>query len=94
MNNDWMSHAWLWVIGACIGLGQLLASDAALSWRVVIGRALVSGGLGTAAGLILLAFDTVPSVALFAAAAALASVGTSVIERMLVTFADRWGARR
>lgn len=91
MNTDWVHHLWLWLLGAAIGLGQLLASDAPLSWRTLIGRAMVSGGLGTAAGLVLLAFDSVPMVALFGAAAAIASIGTSAIERALMLFAERWG---
>jgi hypothetical protein len=91
MINDWLNHVWLWCVGAAIGLGQLLASDAPLSWRAMLGRAMVSGGLGTAAGLILLAFDTVPLGALFGAAAAVASIGTSALERMLINFSERWG---
>jgi hypothetical protein len=90
INSDWAHHLWLWTVGAAIGLGQLLASDAPLSWRALIGRAMVSGGLGTAAGLVLLAFETVPLVALFGAAAAIASAGTSAIERLLMIFAERW----
>jgi hypothetical protein len=89
--NGWIDSAALWLIGAGIGLGQLLNSKEQLSWRIVIGRALISGGLGAAAGLILLWFDRVPPVALFAAAAAIASVGTTAIERLLIAFADRWG---
>lgn len=92
--SDWLHHAWLWCVGAAIGLGQLLASDAPLSWRVLIGRALVSGGLGMAAGVALLAFDAVPPVALFGVAAALASMGTSAIERMLIALADRFSGGR
>ena len=94
MNNDWIHHLWMWCVGAAIGLGQLLASDAPLSWRALLGRAMISGGLGTAAGLVLLWFDNVPLPALFGASAMIASMGTSAIERLLIVFAERWGGRR
>lgn len=91
--HDYAHHVWLWVLGAAIGLGQLLSSDAPLSVRSAIGRALVSGGLGTASGLIVLAFNDVPPIAMFGAAAAIASLGTSALERLLMTMAERLRGR-
>jgi len=88
--HEWFNHAGLWVAGAMIGLGQLLNSDQSLSVRAIVGRMVVSGGLGASAGLILLAFDNVPLGAQFGAAAALASAGTSVLEKLLMSYSDRF----
>ena len=39
------------LVGMLIGIGQLLASAELLTWRIVVGRALSTGGLGAAAGM-------------------------------------------
>ena len=82
-------HIWLWIVGAAIGLGQLLQTDGHFCWRKAVGRALVSGGLGTAAGLLVLAFDRAPPIAMFGLAAALASLGTTTLERLFVEWMHR-----
>lgn len=84
--SDYLQHAYLWIIGSVIGLGQLLISDAPLTWRAAAGRAIVSGGLATIAGSLLLVFAGTPNLALFGVAAALASLGTSMIERVIMQF--------
>jgi hypothetical protein len=88
MNNlhEYMQHFYLWAIGSIIGLGQLLMSDAPLTWRAAAGRAIVSGGLATIAGSLLLVFVGTPNLALFGVAAALASMGTSAIERAVMQY--------
>ena len=68
------------LIGAIIGLGKLLADDTPFSWRVALGRAVVSGGLGASAGILLTAFPDASPVLLYGTAAALASLGTSALE--------------
>ena len=39
-----------WFIGATIGIGQHLLSPTSFSWRIIIGRALSTGGLAVVAG--------------------------------------------
>lgn len=45
------------VLGLLVGLGKLLASDEKFSWRLAIGRSIISGGLAIAAGAILSCFS-------------------------------------
>ena len=71
------------VIGIVTGLGQLMASKEKLTWRIVVGRCLSSAGLATAAGAVLLVFPGVPPLAQIGTAAALASLGTSALERLI-----------
>ena len=95
MNDEWHSlsdllrHMYLWSIGAFIGVGQLLLSDDPLSWRRLVGRALVSGGLATAAGGILLVTGHTPTLGLFGLAAALATLGASALEKAFSRYLDR-----
>lgn len=89
MNDDWQSlsdlirHVYMWFIGAAIGVGQVLMCPEPLSWRRIIGRALVAGGLATAAGGILVFAVDTPNLGLFGVAAAISSIGTSTLERWL-----------
>jgi hypothetical protein len=71
------------VIGVLTGLGQLMASKEALTWRIIVGRCLSTAGIATAAGVILLAFPGVSPLAQIGVAAALASLGTSGLERLI-----------
>ena len=71
------------VIGIVTGLGQLMASKEVLTWRIVIGRCLSSAGIATAAGVVLLAVPHVSPLAQIGLAAALASLGTSGLERLI-----------
>lgn len=70
-------------IGVLTGLGQLMASKERLTWRIVIGRCLSSAGIATAAGVVLLAVPNVSPLAQIGVAAALASLGTSGLERLI-----------
>lgn len=83
---DWRDHiaqALLFsFIGISIGLGQLLASPERLTKRIIIGRALSTGGLSMAAGLVLVWVPDLPLIGQIGVAAALASLGTSGLERM------------
>lgn len=71
------------LIGALIGLGQLLGSSEPLSRRIVVGRALSTGGMAMAAGAVLVWVPELPLIGKIGVAAALASLGTSGIERLL-----------
>lgn len=69
------------IIGVTIGLGQLLAGNEDLTLRLLFGRALSTGGLAMAAGVVLV---WVPDLSLggqIGVAAGLASLGTSGLER-------------
>lgn len=71
------------VVGVVTGLGQLMASKEKLTWRIVVGRCLSSAGLATAAGAVLLIFPGISPLAQIGVAAALASLGTSALERLI-----------
>lgn len=70
------------IIGVAIGLGQLLASPEKLTPRIIAGRALSTGGIAMGAGVALVWFPDLPTVAMIGVAAILASLGTSALERM------------
>jgi len=74
------------LIGISIGLGQLLASKEKLTWQIIVGRSLSTGGLAMAAGVVFVWIPDIPKVAQLGTAAALASLGTSGIERLLQRF--------
>ena len=88
MNIDKEVHSavGLVLIGAAIGIGQLLASNEPMSTRLVVGRALVSGGLGLAAAAILTFLPDLGFYAQMGVGAALASIGTSGVERLVKRF--------
>lgn len=69
-----------WFIGATIGIGQHLLSPDSFSWRVVLGRALSTGGLAVVAGAVLLMHPTMPPLAQIGVAAGIASLGTNSVE--------------
>lgn len=71
------------LVGILTGIGQLLASKEVLTPRIIAGRCLSTAGLGMAAGAVLLAFPGVPPLAQIGVAAALASLGTSGLERLV-----------
>lgn len=71
------------IMGALIGLGQVLDSEERLTWRIVAGRALVSAGLASMAPVLLTLFPAMPISAQFAAAALFASAGTSGLQTIV-----------
>ena len=74
---------WSTVLGALIGLGQILDSAEKLSWRVIVGRAMVSAGLASMAPVALLWLPAMPRTAEFALAAVMASLGTSGLQMLI-----------
>jgi hypothetical protein len=70
-------------VGAMIGIAQLLGSAEAKSTRLILARAITVGGLATAAGAVLIWLPDTPLLGQIGLAAALASLGTSGIERLL-----------
>jgi hypothetical protein len=85
MLNDEATKGVLWLafLGAGIGLGQLLNSKEALTPRLVLGRAIVSGGLGASAAVAISFLPAIPFAAQLGLAAALASLGTSAVEKIV-----------
>lgn len=87
---DWANQlaqaAILAAVGVMIGIGQLLLSQEILTWRVIIGRAMSTAGLGMAAAVVLLLFPGVSLLAMVGLSAAIASLGTSALERVLQRF--------
>lgn len=75
-----------WFIGATIGIGQHLLSPDSFSWRVVVGRALSTGGLAVVAGTLLLMHPTMPPLAQMGIAAAIASLGTTALEAAFLRY--------
>lgn len=80
--DEWTDSLWFAFVGLCIALSKLLDSKEKITPRIAIGRALSTSGIAMAAGLILIWFPNVPWVAQLGAAAALASLGTSGLERL------------
>lgn len=74
---------WLALLGSMIGLGQLLLTKDPITTRVVIGRAICSGALGMAAAGVLSFIPSLPYPALMGLAATFASLGTSVLEKLV-----------
>ena len=70
------------VVGVTIGVGQLLVGDEVLTWRIIIGRSLSTGGIAMAAGTVLVWVPDLPLIGQIGIAAALASLGTSGLEKV------------
>lgn len=73
------------VIGSLIGLGKALDGNQPFSFRVALGRALITGGLSVAAGGVLAFIPILPPMAVLGLGAMFASLGTSVLENYLTT---------
>lgn len=80
--QDFASPLLFAFVGISIGLGQLLASGELLTWRIIIGRSLSTGGIAMAAGAVLVWVPDLPLVGQIGVAAGLASLGTSGLERL------------
>lgn len=76
----------LGLLGLIVGLGQLLASDEKLNPRIIIGRALSSAGLGASSASALAFLPDLSLPALCGIACAIASLGTSFLERIVQKF--------
>lgn len=74
---------WSIILGFLIGLGQVLDSSEQLSWRIIIGRAIVSAGLASMAPALLVWFPGMPRMAEFALAAVMASLGASALQAII-----------
>ena len=82
MEHHYKLLAILASLGALVGLGQILNSDAPITMRHAIGRAIVTCGLSISAGMALALFPAIPEMAIIGLAATTASLGTSFLERL------------
>jgi hypothetical protein len=83
---DWYFILVVTGMGALIGIGQLLDSDERLTWKIIMGRAMVSGGLAACSPLILVWLPHLPQTVEFAFAALLASLGASGLQLIVAKF--------
>lgn len=70
-------------VGALIAVGQILSSREPITWRIALGRCLTSSGIALAAGAVLTWANVSDPLALVGVAAALSSLGTSGLERVV-----------
>lgn len=77
-----VTAAGFFVVGTIIGIGQLLLSGAPLSPRLVVGRAISTGGIAMAAGAVLVWVPALPLLGQIGIAAGLGCLGTSGLERL------------
>lgn len=70
------------LVGIFIGIGQLLTGSERLTTRLLLGRAMSTGGLAMAAGVVLVWVPELSMVGQIGVAAGLASLGTSGLERV------------
>lgn len=89
-NDSAKAIGWLASVGCAIGLGQLLSSKEKLTARIIMGRALSSAGIGAASSIIFLMFPDVPLPAQLGAAATMASLGTSFLEKLVQRFIGKF----
>ena len=76
---------WLFLAGAIAGFGRALINNEH-SWEVAIGRAMSSGVLGMAAAAALVWWPNLSQDALVGLAAALGSLGTTGLEKLMKTY--------
>jgi len=84
--SGWAAHLATWLVGAIIGMGQMLVADEDHKVRQILGQGLVSGGLGASSGAVLLMIPDAPILAVLGASAAIASVGYRLLEQILYRY--------
>ncbi|HEF4732925.1 hypothetical protein [Burkholderia multivorans] len=70
-------------MGVVIGLGKLLASNEKFTWRLAIGRSIVSAGLAVAAGSLLAFIPGMSQMAVIGLAAASSVLGEQFLEKLI-----------
>lgn len=87
MNDEQFSFRQLLAVmvgmGVILGLGKLLASNEKFTWRLAIGRSIVSAGLCIAAGSLLAFIPQLNQMALLGLAAASAVLGEQFLEQLI-----------
>lgn len=70
-------------LGAGLGIGQVLASGNPVTWKLVVGRAIVTSGLAVGGLSVLVLIPALGTVGQIGVAMAVASIGTSGLEALL-----------
>ncbi|AMR79462.1 hypothetical protein [Cupriavidus nantongensis] len=86
MNGEFSLKQFLLLLtgmGIIIGLGKLLASNERFTWRLAIGRSIISAGLAVAAGSLLAFIPGLSQMALLGLAAASAVLGEQFLEKVI-----------
>jgi hypothetical protein len=86
MDNDTKLIVSLGFTGAVIGLGKTLAASGPSNWKVAVARCITTAGLSMSAAFAVVIFPTLSFPAHVGLAAALASLGTSALERLFQRF--------
>lgn len=87
--QDLTTGVLLFLVGAMIGSAQAPGAVGRVTWRKALSRAVTTGGLSLAAGSVLVWLPETSLLALVGLAAALASLGTSGLERLALYVVDR-----
>jgi hypothetical protein len=74
-------------LGALIGFGQLLKSQAPITVRIVLGQALCAGGLGVSAGALFAFFPDLDPRAYIGVSCVLATLGANTFSMILARLA-------
>jgi len=82
MNEELKLVGALTGVGFLVGIAKMLSSDEPIKLRHALGRAILSGALGLAAGAVVIFIPGVSFVAQVALACILASLGSSALESM------------
>ena len=84
---------YLFVLGALIGIGQLMVSKEAITPRLAVGRAILGSATSTVAGLVMMQFPDLPLPALVGLGAGLGILGQQYLEAWLRARADLLGKK-
>ena len=77
------------LIGFMLGIAKLLAGDEAITWRKVIGRALLGTGSSLIAGLVMIPHPNASQLVVVGAAALLGILGHSFIEWIVINYIEK-----
>lgn len=75
--------------GAFIGVGKLLVSGDELSFRMIVGRAILGSATSLIAGVVLIQIPNIPQLALLGIGSALGIVGQQYVEKFLRAKVDK-----
>jgi hypothetical protein len=82
--QEWEKSLWgLAIMGALIGVAKLLVSSEELTFRVIVGRAILGSATSMLAGAVLLQIPNIPPLALLAIGSGCGIVGQQYLERLL-----------
>lgn len=89
-NGETSLLAKLVLIGALIGMGQLLVSNVRITFRILLGRVILGSATALMAGVALIKFEHLHELTIIGIACALGILGSTVIEE----FFRRWLEQR